>query len=96
MNKLTRRTFGKRLLATSSLPFINLPSYAEQTANPELAIPDTIAGYKLTAEDKQLAGRFLANHEKNMSALREKELPNSLAPAFMFASPRTKSETKSQ
>ena len=98
MNKLTRRTFSKRLLATSTLPLINLPSFAAQTANPEPAvhIPDTIAGYKLTPEEKQLAIKFLTNHEKNMSALREKELPNNLAPHFIFTSPREKNEIKSQ
>ncbi len=96
MDKLTRRTFGKHLLAASTLPLINLPSSAQETTNPETTVPDTIAGYRLTPEDKQLALKFLANHEKNMLPLREKELPNSLAPAFIFASPLPKREAKSE
>ncbi len=93
-HKLTRRMFGKRMLAASALPVVGLAS--DQTANSQPAVPDTIAGYKLTDDDKQLTSKFLSNHEKNMMPLRAKELPNGLAPSFMFASPREKSEPKAR
>lgn len=89
MNKLSRRTFGKRILAASALPLLKYPVPEQQTPAPVAVVPDTIAGYKLTQEDKQLAAKFLSTHEKNMAALRERDLPNSLAPNFLFASPRT-------
>ena len=98
MNKFTRRMFGKHLLAATALPLIKLPSVNPQAANPEqtVVIPGTIAGYDLTAEDKQLAAKFLSTHEKNMSTLREKDLPNSLPPSFNFASPRPNNEPSSR
>ena len=88
MNTFTRRTLGKRLLFASVLPLLKNPILAQQTTETVVALPDTIAGYALTMEDKKLATKFLSEHEKNMKPLREKDLPNSLAPNFVFASPR--------
>ncbi len=96
MNKLSRRTFGKRLLIAGAVPLVHLPSFAQETPKTEVAVPDSIAGYKLTSEEKKLALKFLKTHEGNMSALREKELLYSLAPSFIFASPHLKSETKAK
>lgn len=95
MKKLSRRTFGKYLLAASTLPFhtaeTSPPPQNPSSANP--TIPDIIAGYTLTAEEKRLVEKFLAVHEKNMASLRERDLPNALAPAFHFASPASNGET---
>lgn len=102
MNELTRRAFGKRILAASALPLLRNPiletlrrSPYGQTSNPEpqVIVPDAVASYKLTQEDKPLVAKFLSIYEKNMSALREKDLPNSLAPNFIFASPRIGGES---
>jgi hypothetical protein len=93
MNKLTRRTFGKRVLAAGALPLLKLEL---QTSNPEpqIIIPDKLAGYKLSAEEKLLATKFLTTQEKNMAPLRERDLPNSLAPSFVFASPIANGEKR--
>ena len=88
MNTLTRRTFGKRILAATALPLMKSPAYEPQSPESGAKVPDVIAGYTLTPEDRQLAARFLATHEKNLSALRENDLPNGLAPNFIFASPK--------
>jgi len=97
VNKLSRRTFGKRILAASAVPLLRLEPLPGQTeTTPSPIVPDAIAGYKLTAEDKQLAVKFLSTHEKNMSALREKDLLNSLAPNFIFASPTTNEKRPSR
>lgn len=94
MNKFTRRSFGKKLLAAGAFSLIEQPPILSQSSNPEpvIDVPDTIAGYTLSAEDKQLASKFLINHEKNMKALRETDLPNSLPPDFIFSSPKAKGE----
>ncbi len=96
MNKCTRRTFGKHLFAASLLPIASAPLSGLQVGDPEHGpgIPDTIAGYMLSPEDKQLASKFLSTHEKNLSALRAKDLPNNLAPCFSFKSPQPSSEKK--
>ena len=93
MNTLTRRTFGKRILAAGALPLLKNPLLEPQSSNPEQIVTDTIAGYKLTKEEKQLVAKFLSTHEKNMAPLREKDLPNSLAPSFVFGCPTTKGES---
>jgi hypothetical protein len=95
MEKLSRRTFSRYLLAATTLPLKSaeaspLPQISSAT-NP--TIPDIIAGYRLTADDKRLAEKFFAMHEKNMASLRERELPSALAPAFLFATPKSNGET---
>ncbi|MBX2991313.1 MAG: hypothetical protein KF749_09095 [Bacteroidetes bacterium] len=94
MHRLTRRSFGKKLLAAGAFSLIEHSPILPQTSNaePDIEIPDSIAGYTLSAEDKQLAGKFLMNHEQNMNALRETDLPNSLPPDFIFSSPKVKGE----
>lgn len=94
MNTISRRTFGKRFLAVGVLPLIASPLDEAQTPGdePGVAIPDMIAGYTLTQEEKQLAAKFLSTHEKNMLPLRGNDLPNSLPPAFLFASPAIRGE----
>jgi hypothetical protein len=90
MSPLTRRAFAKTLLAASVLPITKVPLAIGQTKQDSLpppVIPDAIAGYTPTNEEKQLAAKFLANHEKNMMPLREKDLPNSLPPNLLFKSP---------
>lgn len=96
MNRLTRRSFGKKMLAIGAASIVQPPSLLPQTSNPRrvesstepaVEVPDVIAGYTLTAEEKQLAAKYLANHEKNMQPLRATDLPNSLPPDFIFASP---------
>ena len=85
MNKLTRRTFGKRILATGVLPLLPQRSHAQTEAT--ALIPPAIAGYKPTAEERALTEKYLSTHEKNFSSLRERDLPNSLAPFFVVTSP---------
>lgn len=94
MNRLSRRSFGKKLLAAGAFSLIEHPPILSQTSNPEpvIDLPDSIAGYTLSVEDKQLASKFLMNHEKNMKALRETDLPNNLPPDFIFSSPKAKGE----
>ena len=90
MSSLTRRAFAKTLLAASVLPMAKLPLAVGQTKQdtlPPPAIPDSVAGYTPTSEEKQLAAKFLATHEKGMMPLREKDLPNSLPPNLLFKSP---------
>ena len=90
MISLTRRAFAKTLLAASVLPIAKLPLAVGQTKQdtlPPPAIPDSIAGYTPSSDEKQLAAKFLVNHEKNMQPLREKDLPNSLPPNLIFKSP---------
>jgi hypothetical protein len=95
MNKLTRRAFGKRLLVAGALPLLDGRTAEGQVGNDvsTVVVPDVIAGYTLSAEEKQLAAKFLSVHEKNMSPLREQDLPNHLAPDFRFSSPKSKGES---
>lgn len=98
MNKLSRRVFGKRLLAAGALPLLDFQVSKSQTGSHEgtIATPDAIAGYTLSGEEKELVSKFLATHEKNMSALRTTDLPNSLPPDFIFASPGPAEKTSSR
>jgi hypothetical protein len=90
MDPITRRSFGKTLLATVVLPHLGSSTLAEQAAAASPAVPDTIAGHVLTADEKVLTAKFLADQEKNLSGLRLESLPNSLQPAIRFASPTMK------
>jgi hypothetical protein len=87
MEKLSRRTFGKYLLAATTLP-LTVPQ-AQAPSTERQTFPPIIAGYTLTAEEKRLAEKFFATHEKNMASLRARDLPNALAPALFFACPTT-------
>jgi hypothetical protein len=94
MNKLTRRLFGKKLLSAGALSLVEHPYLFSQIPNPEPVVDvlNSIAGYTLSAEDRQLVVKYLSTHEKNMAPLRENDLPNNLAPNYVFTSPTTKGE----
>ena len=90
MKPLTRRDFGKVFFAFGALPFAqdslrDVRSGLLQTE--AIQLPERIAGYVMTEEERRLATKFLHNHEKNIAPLRELELPNGLAPSYVFASP---------
>jgi hypothetical protein len=90
MGSLTRRAFAKSLVLASVLPVARVPLVISQTKQdtlPPPAVPDSIDGYALSREEKQLAAKFLADHETKMTPLREKSLPNSLPPNLLFKSP---------
>jgi len=90
MRPVSRRLFTKQLLAASVLPLAK--SYPQETHSSEirasLHVPDSIAGYTLTADDKELAAKFLSDHDNKLNSLRGTGLPNSLAPAILFCAPR--------
>lgn len=87
MKPITRRGFGKRLLAAGILPLTagSLDGLLEQQkSETPIATPDTIAGYALSSDEKTLAAKYLAAHEKRMTPLRVVDLPNSLAPSILY------------
>jgi len=93
MSLISRRLFGRTILAGVLLPTtkVRLPGQQQQVeAAPSPQVPDTIAGYTLSSEERTLATKFLGVHEKNMSPLRLNDLPNNLAPSFQFVSPNMK------
>ncbi len=83
--RITRRAFGQWLLSAMALPALGYQS--QQTT---VQSPDVIAGHQLTADERELAAKFLATHQKHISPLRERELPNDLPPDFLFSSPEMK------
>lgn len=89
--KLTRRAFGRTALLVGILPALRGSSRAlsqEPTQAPD--VPPTISGYTLLPEERELATKFLEEHEKSMAPVRAIELPNGLPPSPRFASPRMK------
>jgi hypothetical protein len=90
MSRLTRREFGKRLaVGATGFVFVQ-PDTALQTSvlqEGANSVPNEIAGYRLSEEDKRLAAKFLSNHEKTMAPLRETNLPYDLPPDIVYASP---------
>jgi hypothetical protein len=91
MIHISRRIFNKHLIAAATIPLVEFArdeaTSQEQTTSPA-PLPEVIAGYRLTEEDMRLAAKFLATHEKNLRPLRETDLPNSLPPSCIFASPK--------
>ncbi len=99
MTRFSRRAFTKLLVtAPPSLYLAGLVEKADLLqAQSECAIPNRIAGYTLTDEDKILASKFLAAQDKSLSTLRERDLANGLAPSFVPVSLRLeKREGKSR
>jgi len=80
--RITRRAFGQWLLSALALPALGFQSQ-QKTPPP----PDIIAGHQLTADERELAAKFLATHQKHLGPLRESDLPNDLPPNFRFFSP---------
>jgi hypothetical protein len=90
MKPLNRRTFTKCLLTSSLIPIMHgqLPAIQIREMPPGTAsVPDSIAGRELTLEERELVRKFIVSHEKEMIPLRQRDLPNSLAPGIVFASP---------
>lgn len=56
----------------------------QQKPEASIVAPDIVAGYALTSDEKALAAKFLASHEKSMTPLRAMDLPNSLAPSVLY------------
>jgi hypothetical protein len=92
MQTLTRRTFANTVLGALPLMHDSLRQVQTETPKYVVHLPERVAGYLMTNEERRLALTFLENHEKNMQPLRERELPNGLAPSFIFASPGIKGE----
>ncbi|MEK9135485.1 MAG: hypothetical protein AAB393_00040 [Bacteroidota bacterium] len=85
MTSLSRRSFTKRLLTTSgSLLAAEHLEQISLAANPcdQTTVPDSIAGYTLTPEDKALVSKFLARREKDLLPLRANDLQNATPPCF--------------
>ncbi len=59
MYKLTRRSFGK-LVVAGSIPLLRTPLAEDQQT--QYSGPDTIAGHSLSSEEKNLAQKFLRDH----------------------------------
>jgi hypothetical protein len=87
MKTFTRRTFGKRILSVGVLPLLLPQAEPQPDIKTTTLVPETIAGYRLNPEEKKLAENFCSTHEKNLAPLRQRPLPNSLAPYFTVASP---------
>jgi|WetSurMetagenome_2_1015567.scaffolds.fasta_scaffold72720_3 hypothetical protein len=92
MERLSRRSFTRRVIAASLLPALTVRSPA-QTNPPAPGGPEKVAGYTPDAEDRAAMNRFLADQEKGLVPLRATPLPNDLAPATVFRSlsPTTRS-----
>jgi hypothetical protein len=84
MPSLSRREFSKRLLAATILPSHLTANAAEQQETGSSAVLDVVAGYRLTDDEKELMRKFVDVHERNMAALRYRDLPNGLPPLFTF------------
>lgn len=90
MPTLSRRAFGKTVLSLGVLPLgadTLLPPSSRQVVTEAISLPERVAGYIMTEEERKLAMSFLIAHETNLQPLRKQELPNALPPAFVFASP---------
>ncbi len=83
MGSMTRRDFTRHVLAAGFLP-VTTGIIQQEKSETSPSLPDAIAGYTLTPEDKTLAAKFLAAHEKAMAPLRATDLPNSLVPSFVY------------
>jgi len=87
MQRVSRRTFTALLFSAAFLRKANGDTTRTKQADialRTLSIPDTIAGHVLTQEEKDLAARFISEHEEGMTPLREIDLPNSLAPSICY------------
>jgi len=85
MERLSRRTFTRRVAAASLLPVLTSPSRPQAKAAP-VGLPDTVAGYRPGAVEREAMARFLDDQEKALAPLRSRALPNDLAPATVFRS----------
>jgi hypothetical protein len=92
MDKLSRRSFGKHLITGALVPLSirNAFPQEEQPADHEECVPDAIAGYTPSAEERALAIKFLRNHRQQMRELGNQTPPHETPPAFVFASPPTR------
>jgi hypothetical protein len=99
MIRISRRRFSKHLVVAATVPLVEFARdetrSQEQTTSP-IPLPDVIAEYHLNDEEKHVAAKFLATHEKNMGPLRETDLPNALAPSYIFSSPKQNAKSDSQ
>lgn len=100
MPTLSRRAFGKALLSLGAFPLGSdtlFHSPPTQISAEAIFLPERVAGYIMTEEERKLAAAFLTSHENNLQPLRVRELPNAVPPAFVFASPTpTKGEKDEQ
>jgi hypothetical protein len=83
MERISRRTFARRLTALPFLPAIVARGQDQQPTIPQ-ATSGTIAGYAPTDDERAAMRRFLARQEELLTPLRKQALPNDLAPASVF------------
>ena len=97
MHPISRRSFGKLLIATGLSGRVlgkALDATESQQILPPLIVPDEVAGRRLTGEEKDLAGRFLIAYENAMAPLRRADLAYGVAPSFRFNSPPLKATSQ--
>lgn len=86
MRTISRRHFAGLLVSAPLMPVFSDSLAAPADVRPPGGppFPRVLAGHTLTEEEEQLARAFLEGHEQSMAPLRQRVLPNDLAP-FEFA-----------
>ncbi|MFN0158664.1 MAG: hypothetical protein ACKVRP_11420 [Bacteroidota bacterium] len=94
MRTISRRRFAGLLIATPLMPALSDSLVTPTALHPDRhSLPERVAGYVMTAEEKRLAQKFVDNHEKSIAPLRQRVLPNDLPP-FEFSQFIPKSKSK--
>ncbi len=96
MTTITRRIFAARLFAVSLLPWLKVRAGTQQEQGTPKSAPERIAGYNLTEDDRSVLAKYQSNLEKDMAPLRERDLPNSLAPLILFRSAPVKKRERAK
>jgi hypothetical protein len=93
MERLSRRSFTRRVVAVTLLP--TLTGRAQSQKEPPVpAGPEKVAGYTPDAADREAMDRFLADQEKALAPLRAVPLSNDLSPATVFHALSTASRSR--
>jgi hypothetical protein len=83
MERLSRRSFTRRVVAAALLPTLTARSQSEKEPRVP-AGPDTVAGYTPDGTEREAMNKFLSDQEKALAPLRATPLANDLAPAIVF------------
>jgi hypothetical protein len=93
MERISRRSFTRRVAAVSLLPVLAARSRA-QIGPPPLPGPDAIAGYIPDDAEREAMNRFIAEQEKEFATVRAIVLSNDAAPATVFRTMLTAEQSK--
>ena len=85
---MTRRIFWRWLLGVPFIPAASRMCRTQEGGGQDLpASADSIATQRIGVDEQERARLFIAKLGERLAAARALELPNSLQPCFVFASP---------